>query len=245
MRIVEAHSSVRDLIRAELGMSVGEINRRIFIDDAIVEPPGAVTRRLPRARRIAPSTTGGERRLGVDRQPAEQVDVRQHHGGHGSHRDRHLGDGRPVALTDILGRLPFVLGTRWWVDMDIFQEWSAQLGYDLAQAGIWISAHRTLFPEQIKGLRGDLRYRFESARYSNVDPSLATSDVVPGQQFISSVTPMLTLDRREEPLDPTGGSFHQISLETGTRFLGSDIEFLKGWIETRGSSTGRLRRSSP
>ena len=72
--------------------------------------------------------------------------------------------------TDILGRLPFVLGTPWWVDMDIFQEWSEQLGYDLAQAGIWISVHRTLFPEQIKGLRGDLRYRFESARYSNVDP---------------------------------------------------------------------------
>ena len=59
VRIVEAHSSVRDLIRAELGMSVGEINRRIVIDDAIVEPPGAVTRRLPRARRIAPSTTRG------------------------------------------------------------------------------------------------------------------------------------------------------------------------------------------
>ncbi len=35
LRIVEAHASVRDLIRAEIGMSVGEISRRISIDDAI------------------------------------------------------------------------------------------------------------------------------------------------------------------------------------------------------------------
>ena len=34
-RIVEARSAVRDLIRKALGMSVGEINRRMSIDDAI------------------------------------------------------------------------------------------------------------------------------------------------------------------------------------------------------------------
>jgi high affinity sulfate transporter 1 len=35
LRIVEARSSVRDLIRKELGMSVGEVSRRISVDDAI------------------------------------------------------------------------------------------------------------------------------------------------------------------------------------------------------------------
>jgi hypothetical protein len=35
MRIVEARASVRDLIRKEIGMSVGEVNRRISIDDAL------------------------------------------------------------------------------------------------------------------------------------------------------------------------------------------------------------------
>jgi outer membrane protein insertion porin family len=135
--------------------------------------------------------------------------------------------------TDVLGRMPFVLGTPWWVDADIFQESSAQLGYDLAQYGIWVGAHRDFFPESIRGLRGDVRYRLESVRYSNVDPTLAISDVTPGRQFISSVTPVLTLDRRDEPLDPTRGSLHQISVEAGTRFLGSDVEFVKGRLETR------------
>jgi outer membrane protein assembly factor BamA len=43
---------------------------------------------------------------------------------------------------------------------------------------------------------------------------------------------MLTLDRRDEPLDPKRGSFHRISLETASRVLGSEAEFLKGQLET-------------
>ncbi len=35
LRIVDARASVRDLIRDELGMSVGEVSRRISIDDAV------------------------------------------------------------------------------------------------------------------------------------------------------------------------------------------------------------------
>lgn len=135
--------------------------------------------------------------------------------------------------TDILGRVPFLLGTPWWLDVDIFQASSRQLGYDLSEYGIWLDAHRALFPEQIRGLRGDLRYRIVEARYSNVDPGLAVEDVEPGTQLIISVRPMLTLDRRDEPLDPTRGSFHQIALETGTRVLGSEVEFVKGQLETR------------
>ena len=135
--------------------------------------------------------------------------------------------------TDVLGRLPFVLGTPWWVDVDIFQESSGQLGYDLAQVGTWVDAHRELFPERIRGLRGDLRYRLESDRYSNVDPTLVTSDVTPGHQLVSSMTPVLTLDRRDEPLDPARGSLHQLSIETGAGVLGSDVQFVKGRLETR------------
>jgi outer membrane protein insertion porin family len=134
--------------------------------------------------------------------------------------------------TDVLGHVPYVLGTPWWLDLDIFQAMSGQLGYDLSHAGIWIGARRDLFPDEIRGLRGDLRYRLESVEYSNVDPALAASDVTPGRQLISSVTPVLTLDRRDEPLDPTRGSLHRISVETGTRHLGSDVEFVKGQLET-------------
>jgi len=136
--------------------------------------------------------------------------------------------------TDLSVRLPFILGTPWWLDVDIFQESSGQLGYDLQQYGTWIDAHRDLFRERIRGLRVNLRYRLESVRYSNVDPTLVTSsDVTPGRQLVVSVTPVLTLDRRNDPLDTTRGSLNQISVETGTRVLGSDVQFVKGRLETR------------
>ena len=48
LRLVEARSSVRDLIREEIGMSVGEVSRRISIDDAITAATSAP----------APSTRG-------------------------------------------------------------------------------------------------------------------------------------------------------------------------------------------
>jgi outer membrane protein assembly factor BamA len=133
----------------------------------------------------------------------------------------------------VLGRVPFVLGTPWWLDVDVFQEASGQLGYDLFQYGLWLDAHRELFPERIRGLRGVFRYRLESVEYSNVDPTLTVADVTPGRQLVSSVTPMLILDRRDEPLDPTRGSFHQMLVEVGSRYIGSEVEFVKGQIETR------------
>jgi hypothetical protein len=37
LRVVEARATVRDLLRAELGKSVGEVARRISIDDTIRE----------------------------------------------------------------------------------------------------------------------------------------------------------------------------------------------------------------
>jgi hypothetical protein len=37
LRVVEARSSVRDLIRKEVGLSVGEVSRRISIEDAIAD----------------------------------------------------------------------------------------------------------------------------------------------------------------------------------------------------------------
>jgi len=37
LRVVDAHSSVRDLIRKVVGTSVGEVSRRLSIEDALAE----------------------------------------------------------------------------------------------------------------------------------------------------------------------------------------------------------------
>ena len=135
--------------------------------------------------------------------------------------------------TDALGRVPWILGTPWWADLNLFQGSAERIGYDVAEFGIRLGAHRDLFPEWVKGLRGEFRYRVESIRYSNVDPTLAEADVTEGTELVASVSPILTLDRRDEPLDPTRGSLHRVSVEVGSGFLGSDIDFVKTRLETR------------
>jgi MFS superfamily sulfate permease-like transporter len=52
LRLVEAHSSVRALIRKEVGLSVGEVSRRISIDDVIAD--AAVPPVHPQAKREEP-----------------------------------------------------------------------------------------------------------------------------------------------------------------------------------------------
>jgi outer membrane protein insertion porin family len=134
--------------------------------------------------------------------------------------------------TDALGRVPLLFGSPWWLDLDLFQQRSSQLGYDLAEYGLLVGLHRDLWPERIKGLRGDFRYRIQSVTYSNVDPTLVVADVVPGTQVVASVTPALTLDRRDDRLDPKRGGLHLLSVETGAAPLGSDISFVKARLET-------------
>jgi len=134
--------------------------------------------------------------------------------------------------TDAIGRVPFILGTPWWADLDLFQQRSSQLGYDLFEYGVLLGIHRDLWPERIKGLRGDLRYRIQSVTYSNVDPTLVAADVTPGTQVVASITPIFTLDRRDDRLDPKRGSLHLLSVETGSAAFGSDIDFVKARLET-------------
>jgi len=156
-------------------------------------------------------------------------------GASASLRQRVSGGGQSTGFaerTDGLGRIPLLFGTPWSADIDVFQEWSEQLGYDLGRYGFFAGIHRDLFPERIKGLRGDLWYRLESQNYTHVDPTLASADVTPGRELITSVAPILTLDRRDEPLDPTRGSLHLFSVETATRYLGGDVSFLKARLET-------------
>lgn len=40
LRLVDARASVRDLLRKEVGLSLGEVNRRVSLEDAVAADPG-------------------------------------------------------------------------------------------------------------------------------------------------------------------------------------------------------------
>ena len=133
--------------------------------------------------------------------------------------------------TDLLGRVPFIFGSPWWLDADLFQASRASSATTSPRSVYGWTPIGKSSPSRSRTFASISATAWSICRYFNVDPNL--HDVPTGRQLISSITPMLTLDRRDEPLDPTRGSFHQIYVETGTRLLGGDLQFVKGWLETR------------
>jgi outer membrane protein insertion porin family len=134
--------------------------------------------------------------------------------------------------TDLLYGVPWVLGTRWRGDAGLFRERFEQIGYDQERYGLQLGVQRPLFEEHIRGLRGALRYEIYEVNRFDVDPTLLEEDVQPGRQRIATLTPELTLDRRDVPLDPRRGSFHLVSVRGGGLALGGEADFIATRLET-------------
>lgn len=156
--------------------------------------------------------------------------------------DNLFGTGRSLALRlrlseradrqEVRYREPWLLGTRWVGEGSLFHERSEEIGFSLERWGLTAAAERELWPEVVSGLRGALRYRLSRVDRFDVDPTLVEADVRPGTDLLATLTPELTLDRRDRPLDPTRGSFHRASLEVAGFALGGDADFLKARLET-------------
>jgi outer membrane protein assembly factor BamA len=134
--------------------------------------------------------------------------------------------------TDLTYGEPRVLGTLWRGSADVFRERRVEIGFALERVGVGVTVQRDLFVDVIRRLRGIVRYELSEVDRFDVDPTLADADVVPGRERIATVTPELTLDRRDRPLDPSRGSFHLVSLRSGGLALGGDADFLKARLET-------------
>ena len=144
--------------------------------------------------------------------------------------------------TDLAFRSPWILETPWNGDVTLFREQKQEQGYFRQEAGGALGAQRHLldaavFGEQfagdlllsdrVRGLRGGLRYRLNWVKRSDVDPTLADADVVPGSQTVASGIASLSLDLRDRLLDPRRGSLHSLSVEVGGPFVGGEVSFVK------------------
>jgi outer membrane protein insertion porin family len=134
--------------------------------------------------------------------------------------------------TDLGFREPWLFGTRWQGDARFFRERRQEIGFELDRLGLSIGMQRELFPERVAGLNAALGYRIEQVRRFRVDPTLAVQDVEAGREVVARMTSSLTLDRRDNPLDPKSGSFHLASAEFGAMALGSELSFFRSRLET-------------
>jgi len=137
-------------------------------------------------------------------------------------------------LSDLALRDPRVFDTDWEGEVGLrFERQEPQnVGFKLEQLGFRTSVRKGLFEERIRGLTGDLTYRLDRVRRYDVDPSLAADDIKEGTEIVASLTPALTLDRRDSKINPTRGNLHFASLETAGTLFGSDASFMKFRFES-------------
>jgi outer membrane protein insertion porin family len=78
-------------------------------------------------------------------------------------------------------------------------------------------------------LRSDLVYRLDQINISNIDPSVTSSALLDelGTNVISSITPSITFDSRDNVFDPRKGDFFTSSIEFAGGPLSGDKNFWK------------------
>lgn len=73
-------------------------------------------------------------------------------------------------------------------------------------------------------------YRYQSDDYSNITPGL---DLSPGQENISSITPSISRDTRDNIFDASTGTFNTLSLTLAGGYLGGDKHYVKPVFDSR------------
>ena len=134
---------------------------------------------------------------------------------------------------DLIYREPWIPGTPWQGQAELYGERTENLGYDLQRIGFltWIGDD-LLNPRGPLIFRSQLRYRLEGARISDVSPDLQAQGIEPGTDRIGSLTPVVVWDFRDDRFNPRRGSLHQVSLETALAALGGNVEFTKAELST-------------
>jgi len=140
--------------------------------------------------------------------------------------------------TDLTYRTPWLFGVPLQADATVFREQWQELGYKRQGAGIAAGVRREFFREpltDISRVRLGLRYQLGWVRRYDIESSLLAADsgtIVEGSQIIARLMPTLTLDYRDNVLDPSRGSFHTVSVDLAGPYLGSEVSFVKSRLET-------------
>ena len=140
---------------------------------------------------------------------------------------------RRLDHVDLIYREPWIPGTPWQGQIELYGERTENLGYDLLRVGFlaWIGDD-LLNPRGTQIFRSQLRYRLEGARVSDVSPDLQAQGIEPGTDRVGSLTPVVMWDFRDDRFDPRRGSVHRVSLESALAALGGNVEFAKAELST-------------
>ena len=129
-----------------------------------------------------------------------------------------------------------VLAYRWPWFLDYKLDASASLLYQDAQKvnyHIKDAVAAVGFAKAFKeNITGSLVYQYERLDLSNVNKGAALAPEDKNRSNLSSVTPSVSLDFRDNPFNPTKGSVHGVQVKWATPTFGSGKSFIKNTAQT-------------
>jgi outer membrane protein insertion porin family len=118
--------------------------------------------------------------------------------------------------------------------------------YDLRAQGVWeetekrnIDTHETIYKIRRSGVaagpegtyasvwKASLTYQFENTTILEISPGAVLSREDEGRLGVSSLTPALFLDLRDDPFEPRRGLLAGVSVKGAAKAIGSEISFYK------------------
>jgi len=126
---------------------------------------------------------------------------------------------------------PWLLGERLKTDIAAFLDYREYPSYTLHRRGVRFGVEVPLLDR----LRFVETYQYNRSRVTDISPALEEEDV--GPVDVSSLRSSLSLDLRDDPIDPTEGGVLSLSYEWANQALGSSIDFHRMQFDSRGYLT--------
>lgn len=160
-----------------------------------------------------------------------------------SHRNL-FGTARSAALrgegSDILKRAVFNLREPWWLGWPVeglfVLTWSDAKRINQDSREVYYQTRKTTASYGVEktfgGVKTSLTYQYENVDNYNVDPAAQLTPEDSGRVLISSLSPAMVWDLRDDPFNPRRGSLHGFVLKEAMGELGSEADFTKATVQT-------------
>ncbi len=143
--------------------------------------------------------------------------------------------------SDILYRTAFTYRQPWFLgfrnlDSRLLLAWSDAERINQDTREVYYETEKTTASYGIErtwnGLKSSLTYQFENVENYNVRPAAVLSPEDSGRVLISSLSPAVAWDLRDDPFNPRRGSVHGLTVKEALGSLGSEAEFTKATVQT-------------
>jgi len=146
-----------------------------------------------------------------------------------------------VAASDILEQAVVTFREPWFLNQrleaSVRVAWSDDTRLNADTREIYYQTRKTevatgLSRSYNERLKLSLMYQFENVNNYNVRPAAILSPDDSGRVRVSSVTPGVVLDLRDDPFNPRRGSLHGLAVKEALKMLGSEADFTKLTAQT-------------